>query len=559
MDKKSILMVNFKPMLQMKRLLIIIVMFITFFQLRPISRADDDTFNGYINRMTLKEKIGQVIFLGFQGRTFNEKDFAHIKKIKPGGIVLYARNFKDASDIPPLISRIRSIFGNQELPLFFAIDQEGGIVHRIRGESYSPPSAPAIGATNSYSIAKEIGLSVGDELRSLGININLSPVLDVPIDISPSPMIGRSYSNDYRTVEKLGVAYISGLKDAGLLSTAKHFPGIGRAHEDSHRSLPHIIWKTQDEKNNDIMPFKGAVKAGVDIMMVGHFIAEPGDDKNPISLSSYWMKDVLRKNLGFDGLIIVDNIEMKPIADIMSVPEAAVQSFKAGADIIMISHEKKNQEAVFNALLEAVKKGDISIERLNESVGRIIEAKRKIASRKTDMDISYNLKDISRLVAEKSVTALRLNNSPSYTINKDKNVLFIGYDLTLFKAVRDTFRNTEILNTTLINYKKMNPEIPIVKFIKKFDALIIDADYSDISDIISICNDLNMKYVIVLSHPWNIQRTLEKFKPNWIVITFESSREYLNVAMDIITGLKKAEGNLPYDIDLPPNYIYSRS
>lgn len=539
----------------MKKFLLIIAIAALLFELCPNLYAEDG-LDEHIEKMTIEQKIGQVIFLGFQERTLSKKDIAHIKKINPGGVVFYARNFKDVTDIPPLITKIKSIFKDQELPLFFAIDQEGGIVHRIEGEFYKPPSAQAIGATNSEKLAREVGLSVGSALRSLGININFAPVLDVPTDVSSSPMTGRSYSHDPKTVERLGIAYINGLKEAGLLATAKHFPGIGRAQEDSHRSLPYITWKTQDEKDNDIMPFKGAIKAGVDIIMVGHFIAEPGDTKNPISLSSYWMKDMLRKEMGFNGLIIVDNIEMKPIKDIMPISEASVESFKAGADIIMVSHERKKQEEVFNALMDAVKKGDIFIERLNESLIRIIEAKKRIMSYKIDKGLASNLIEVSRLIEENSITVLKLKDTPSYTINKNGKVLFVGNNLILFNAIKDYFRHTEILNTTLVNYKKMNPKIPIRKFIKKFDAIIIDAGYSDALGIISICNELNLKYIMILSYPWNIQKILERLKPKQIIITPEANNVYFQLAFEIICGIRQAKGRLPLNLTHPANYTY---
>jgi len=522
----------------------------------PLNVSADDTFDSQIKKMTLRQKIGQFMFIGFQGRALDSKDIAHIKKINPGGIVFFARNFKDASDVAPLISNIQSISKDHGTPMFFAIDQEGGIVHRIGGKFHRPPSEPAIGAANSEELARKVGLSVGSALRSLGININLAPVLDVPTDILSSPMTGRSYSNDSKIVERLGIAYINGLKDAGLLATAKHFPGIGRAADDSHIRLPYVTWKNQDEKDNDITPFGSAIRNGVDIIMVGHFIAEPGDSKNPVSLSSYWMRDKLRKEIGFSGLIIVDNIEMKPIEDIMPLAEAAVKSFNAGADIIMVSHERKKQEEVFYALLNAVKKGDITAERLNESLRRIIEAKKRITSHNAGKEAGDNLRDISRLVAENSVTLLKLKDAPSYTINKNDKVLFTGYNLTLFNVISDGFRHAEILNTTLVNYRKMNPGTPIAEFMKKFDALIIDADYSDASGIISICDDLNLKYVMFLTHPRNIQKTIEKFKPKQIIITADGNSPSFEVAFEIIYRQRRAKGRLPYNFTLPVNYTY---
>jgi len=270
------------------------------FSLSCASLSAADRVEEYINGMTLREKVGQLILLGIQGRGFDAKNNGHIKKINPGGIVFYGRNLKDADDIPHLISKIQSFFGKRDLPMFFAVDQEGGLVHRIEGEMYRPPSAPAMGAANSEELSREVGQSVGQALKALGININLAPVLDVPADIRSSAMAMRSFGSDSRAVARLGTAYIRGLRDAGVLATAKHFPGIGRTNEDSHRSIPRIVWKSHNERDNDITPFRSAIREGVDIIMTGHVIAEPGDAGNLVSLSTYWMKGVLRKEMGFN-------------------------------------------------------------------------------------------------------------------------------------------------------------------------------------------------------------------------------------------------------------------
>lgn len=531
-----------------------IVLFVLFF-LPPHGLYAGDEADEYINGMTLEEKIGQIMFISIPRRILTSKDIKHLEMINPGGIIFYRRNFKDAPALPPLISSIKSVLKKNELPLFFAIDQEGGIVHRIEGEHHKPPSAPAIGVINSEELSREVGISVGNALRDLGINVNLAPVLDVPTDLQSSRMTRRSYSNDPRTVAQLGTAYISGLQDAGILATAKHFPGIGRTHEDSHDSLPRITWQTEDEKKADLIPFQRAIESDVDIIMVGHFIAEPGDSKHPISLSSYWMTDVLKKEMGFQGLVLIDNIEMKPIDDIMPIGEAAVFSFNAGADIIMVSHERKKQEKVFRALLDAVAKGEIPAERLNESLKKIISAKKRLLSHNTRPP-GKSLKELSRFVAEESVTFLSLKDTPFHTMSTDDKVLYTGYNTTLFIAIKETFKQTDILNASLPNYKKLHPEIPIEELIKTFDALIIDALYSDASAIISICNDVNMPYVIVLSTPLNIQKVIERFQPKWILITYENNRIFLQTALDVITGVKRAKGRLPYKINLPPHYQY---
>ena len=515
----------------------------------------EDRVSEMIRGMTLEQKVGQLICLGFQGQKIQARDIAHFQKIRPGGVVFYGRNFKDAAGIPPLISRIHSISGENKLPLFLAIDQEGGLVHRIRGNYYRPPSAPAIGAANSEELARNVGLAVGSSLGGLGININLAPVLDMPADLLTSPMTLRSFGDHPQTVAKLGTAYIRGLQDAGLLSAVKHFPGIGRSREDSHFKTPHIGWKTNGEKENDLLPFREAIRNGVDMVMVGHTIAEPGDGQNPVSLSFYWMEEVLRKEIGFKGLVIVDNIEMKAIQDLMSIPEAAVQSFKAGADIVMVSHERKNQEAVFDALTRAIQRGEISSERLHQSLRRIIEAKMKIRSNQGAAAVGQQLKEVAEAVAENSVAVIHRRDAPPIKVSKEKAVLYVGYHLTLFQALQDIFQRVEILNTPLAQYIIMKPEVDLQQFLKPFYFLLIDADYPDARQIIAASNDLGKEYV-VCSHPLNIQKTLDKLQPKRVMVLFENSRAHTRAAVQIIRGIKGAKGKLPFRLELPETYTY---
>lgn len=515
-----------------------------------------DTIEEYINGMTLREKVGQLILLGIQGQGFDAKDISYIKKINPGGIIFYGRNLKDADDIPHLISRITALSRKSTLPMFFAVDQEGGLVHRVEGEVYRPPSAPAIGAANSEELSREVGQSVGGALKALGVNINLAPVLDVPADIRSSPMAMRSFSSDSIAVARLGTAYIRGLKDAGVLATAKHFPGIGRAIKDSHRGIIRIKWKDPDERDNDTMPFRTAVQEGVDIIMMGHFIAEPGDAANLVSLSPYWMNEVLRENMGFKGLILVDNIEMKAIKEAMPIQEAAVRSFQSGADIIMVSHEKRNQEKVFNALLDAVRKGVVSRQRLNESLTRIIQAKLRIAKYREGV-FKSSLEQVGRSVAEASITYLRTKESTPLVFEKETSVLYLGYNHVLFKELQNFAGYAEQLNTTLHNYGKIKPDTPITEFIKKFGVVIMDAGYTDAGEIISLCNNLNKEYVVILGLPGRFQETIDRLRPRRLLLFFENTTIHLRVALEIMSGMRQAKGRLPYNFTLPENYIYN--
>jgi len=522
----------------------------------PGSLQASEELSEYAEQMTLRQKIGQLIMLGIQSRDLSADEVKHIRKINPGGIVFYGRNVKEAANIAPLISKIRSISGDSEIPIFLAVDQEGGVVHRIEGELSRPPSEPAIGAANSVELSREAGLSVGKTLKGLGINVNLSPVLDVPTENLSSPMARRSFGGNYLTAARLGTAYILGLREAGVLATAKHFPGLGRANEDSHFGIPRIVWKDREERDRDMLPFESAVSAGVDIIMVGHFIAQPGDSKNPISLSAYWMKDVLRKDMAFEGLILVDDIEMRAIKGMMPVQEAAVQAFQSGADIIMVSHEMKNQEKVFNALLDAVKKGDISRSKLHESLARIMNAKARIKNAAVTTT-ENDLPRIARSVAEASITYLREKNLPPLSIGKESTVLYIGYNSILLSGIKGFFSDTETLNTTLLNYRKINPEIPLDKFLVKFDAVIMDAEYTDAEEIISACKRLNKEYILIFDQTGRFQKIIGALHPTRIVLTFENTSVHLNAALEIISGILQAKGRLPFPLSLPDGYIYN--
>lgn len=507
-----------------------------------------------IAAMTLNQKIGQLLMIGVSGRDIGEREASHIRNLQPGGIVFFSRNFSDAADLSPLIARIKTLCGNKGLPLFFAIDQEGGIVHRIMGSYHRPPSAPAIGAAGSEDIAREVGLSVGSTLSETGINVNLAPVLDVPADPA-SPMTMRSFDSDAGTVARLGVAYMAGMRDAGLFAAAKHFPGLGRALEDSHLKMPRVVWRSREEKEHDLLPFRAAAAAGADMIMAGHFLATPGDPDNPVSLSSYWLGTVLREEVGFRGLVIVDNLEMKAIEDSIPVAEAAVRSFLAGADIILVSHETRNQQAVFQALADAVRKGVIPEERLNESVRRIIDNKKKMAAKKP-MGTPAGLGDISRSVARRYVTALTRKDAAFTPLRRGHPVLFAGTNMTLFTVLKEALGPAGILNSPLRQFETMNPGVTAAGFIRRFEAVVIDADYRDAASVIKLCEEHSINYFVVQSHLPAIRRTIDTLRPKQILLAHEMNIACYRAGIEIMSGERRATARLPFRIPLPKGYTY---
>ncbi|MDQ7787164.1 MAG: glycoside hydrolase family 3 N-terminal domain-containing protein [Thermodesulfovibrionales bacterium] len=527
------------------RVIILILVFLVCF---PCALLADDTTAKTIRSFTLEQKVGQILMIGFHNKSLSKKDISLLRKIRPGGIVFYARNFGSVSDLHPLIEEIKKVLEDEALPVFFAIDQEGGIVHRIEGEQYKPPSAPAIGAANSEDIAMEVGFAVGGALKSLGINVNLAPVLDMPADIQHSTMTLRSFSNKPEIAARLGVAYLKGLRKAGVLSVAKHFPGIGRASGDTHETLLHVVWNTDQEKENDMMPFMSAIKAGVDMLMAGHVIAEPGDTSRPVSLSLYWLHDVLRKEKGFRGLVLADNIEMKPVQEMMDIGTAAVESFQAGADIIMVSHEQKNQATVFEALLKGFEKGTLSHERLEESILRIVQAKKIIRDSRVHEEKPGDLRSIVKTVHERSVIALRLKDTPPFDFKHHESILYVGFNTVLFDALKTLFKKAEMMNSSSGKYQAMNFRNPVDQFIKRFDIVLIDSNYPDISELISLCDRLAMHYIIFQNRVNGMENTLETIKPKAVIVLLDSAKYSCRIAAEIIRGVRKTSGILPFQI-----------
>lgn len=509
----------------------------------------------FFTHTTLREKAGRIMFIGINSRRLAEGDKKHLRDINPGGIVLYARNFKDASEIPPLVEEIKSALPDKGHRPFFAIDQEGGIVHRVEGESFRPPSAPSIGAAGSEGLAEEVGLSVGLALRELGIDINFSPVLDMPFDMKSSPMKKRSIGNDPERVERLGRAYIKGLGKAGVLSTAKHFPGAGKTAEDSHNRLPRIGWEGPEEKERDLLPFRGAIEEGVDIVMAGHFVAEPGDHEHPVSLSPYWLTEVLRDGLSFDGLILIDNIEMKAIQDLMPLGKAAVKSFLSGADVIMVSHERKKQKEVFDSLFKALQKGDISDERLDDSLRRLDEAEKKLSLHVKESASAPRLDEVARRVLEDSVVSILKEGS---VINGTPfgKALYAGYNKKLFDSLKENSERAGIINLPVKNYLSKNKIPSLSVLLKGLRAVVVDAGHPDAALLISSCREAATACIVHIEHPWDTARILEALRPERAVVTFENSKAHIRAATEIALGLRRAKGTLPYPKALPEGYRY---
>jgi len=329
--------------------------------------------------MTLDEKIGQMFMVGLEGYAVDEYAIKMLEDYKVGGFILFGRNIRDSWQALELINSLKEANRGNKVPLFVSVDEEGGRVSRMPEEFNDLPASGEIGKAKDESYSFEIGKIIAEEIKALGFNMNFAPVLD--INSNPdNPVIGdRSFGADPETVSKLGVQAMKGMQSEMIIPVVKHFPGHGDTSADSHTTLPRVENDMERLKSFELIPFKEAIDNGADAVMVAHILLSEIDPENPASLSGIVINDILRGYLGFEGVVITDDMTMGAITGNYEIGEAVVKSVKAGTDILLVCHGYDMETDAINALKAAVARGDITEDRINESVYRILELKRKYA------------------------------------------------------------------------------------------------------------------------------------------------------------------------------------
>ena len=340
-----------------------------------IMREEKEPIDDKINSMTLDEKIGQMIITGFNGSEYNDDMDRLINEYKVGGVILFARNIEDSNQMIELTRALQE--NNNNLPLFISIDEEGGRVSRLPDDVEKFPSAFTIGLINDQQTAYENGKEIGYTLKRLGINLDYAPVLDIYSNENNTVIGDRAFSTEESIVSTMGIATMEGIEDSDIIPVVKHFPGHGDTEVDSHYGLP-IVYKTLEElRNFEFIPFVKAIESGCDVIMVSHIILNEVDSINPASLSKIVISDLLRKDMGFDKVVITDDMAMGAITSIMSIEEACIKSIEAGCDILLLGNAYEEIEQVIDSIKLKLYNGEISEEHINKSVKRILELKKK--------------------------------------------------------------------------------------------------------------------------------------------------------------------------------------
>lgn len=340
----------------------------------PIAQQNltiDEKVDKIVASMSKTEKIGQMVMIGIQGTKVDDDSLYMLNQYHMGGVILFDRNMESPEQVKQLTSDLQSQ-SNEKVPLFIGIDEEGGDVVRMAEKLTPPPSQKEIGATGDIEQAKTWAIKTAKSLKDMGINVNFAPVADVGSNDK------RSYSTDANTVIDFVRAATKGYQQENIIYSLKHFPGIGKGKVDSHIDSSSIDVAKEVLMTEDILPFKTIIDESDPndyFILVSHLKYLALDEEYPASLSSKIMTDLLRNELGYKGIIITDDMEMGAVANHNDFRSIGVNAVKAGADIVLVCHEYEHQQEVYLGLLDAVNNGEISQERIDESIKRIIKVK----------------------------------------------------------------------------------------------------------------------------------------------------------------------------------------
>lgn len=327
--------------------------------------------------VNLDTKIGQLIVSGFHGTDANCAEM--IAKGHIGNVILFSRNIRSAEQTARLTAGLQeACMKANGLPAFIAADQECGSVDRFQGSITSFPGNMAVAAAaDTPEEVTGMGKMLGEELRALGFHIDFAPCMDVICNPLNTGIGVRSYSADPRRAAVLGSAMLKGLEQGGVIGCAKHFPGSGDTSVDAHRGLPVLSHDLVRLEWVELLPFRHAIQNGCPMVMAGHLITECIDREHPASVSETVITGYLRGQLGFNGLVITDCLEMGAITNRYGTAKAAVMALQAGADMVCISHTLARQLEAAEAIKSAIKEGRLSLERVDEAFHKVMKAKEK--------------------------------------------------------------------------------------------------------------------------------------------------------------------------------------
>lgn len=389
-----------------------------------------------LTNMSIEEQVGQCFMAGFDGLEPTPEIIELIQQRHVGGVILFTRNIRDARQTLQLTTTLQRIAhdSGHPHPLLISIDQENGLVRRLGPDSTSFPGNMALGAIGSDEIAFALAQATGEELRALGVNMNLAPVADVNNNPA-NPLIGvRSFGEDPELVARLVAATVRGYDSSGVIATLKHFPGHGDTAVDSHLSLPTVPFGHDRLEQVELVPFRSGIAAGAACVMTAHILLPELDSEFPATISPAVIQGILRAQLGFEGVAMTDCLEMQAISDGVGVPQGAALALTAGLDLVLVSHRYDRQVASIDAVLRAVAEGRLTGSAIGQAAERVLRLKAShlswdVALKGGNLDVvgSDAHQKISEGAYARSVTLVRDDDSVlPLRLDASQKLLIVG-------------------------------------------------------------------------------------------------------------------------------------
>ena len=536
----------------------------------PVAERVDQILAG----MTLEEKVGQLFLVFFIGPDLSPALQQMINEYHVGGLVLFniSDNLRSLPQVAGLInaSQNEAVNHGAKIPMFIAVDQEGGLVARLKDGATIFPGNMAIGATGAVTHAQRMAEVTAIELEALGFNMNLAPVLDVNNN-PDNPVIGtRSFGSSPDLVAKLGVAMITAYRAGGIIATAKHFPGHGDTAVDSHFGLPLIPYDLTHLQSTELAPFLAAKQAGVDAIMTAHILVpalEPASDL-PATLSTNILQRFLREQVGYDGLILTDSLGMGALDQLYGVTRSGEMAFVAGADVLAFgadpTHIPQEQQPVYRQILAQVKSNTIPLSRLDDSVRRILRVKARYGLldwQPVNLDeIPQRVgtdehRQVARQIAEDSVTLVK-NDQQLLPIGSDQSVLVVWPEATgdLGGALRAYHPNLKILRTS---WDPSPDEIALaVRSAASVSVTLVGTlnarQYPGQVQLVKALADRSL-VVVALGVPYDLMSFPDA---STYLATYGDVPVSLTALVQVVFGLNLPRGHLP--VDLPGVYPLGR-
>jgi len=440
-----------------------------------------------------KFSIGQKILLAFEGSKPSSQIISAIRKYQPSGFTLFRHNnIKNPDQVRELTDSLQHLARKFNLPPFLiATDQEGGQLTAIGESTTRLPGNMALGATGSTELAYKAGTVLGQELAAMGINVNYAPVCDVNVNPS-NPVIGiRSFGEDPQMVAQLSSAMIEGIQLQGVAATAKHFPGHGDTEGDSHLGLVSVPHDLERLKKVEFLPFRAAVKAGVKLIMTAHLALPAVDGPNapPATLSPKVLQGLLRQELGFKGVIVTDAMDMMAIRQGDALGAEAIRAVAAGADLLLLTANSRDQQTIYEKLLEESQNGNLNSGEIGASLERVFSLKEWVSGRiLPDMEVigchAHHL--VADEIAQRSITMVQDRSGllPLALQAEQRMALVVPKPIDLTPADTSSYvkinlaskirSHHPVVDEYVISYEPTEQEIPgIIDRLTGYDLLIL--------------------------------------------------------------------------------------